>query len=289
MISGDSVGRRGPTTCSRSAPPSTAPATSRSCATATSSSDPHGLQPRTSQAHHPRHRMGRVDTVPLFDARARVLADLQARNHATAHAVSILEDAVSAREWWADQWPEGQVYVAGLVAQDVQDGLFETAGRWPLCLDLPRAGALALHPARPRRPRPGLGLRGLRRRGRPAGRLGRLGQPGPTQWERGSEATRSLRAKPARPAIGRSWPWRLRRASAASESACERQRRRNGSAGAKRPGLCGRSPRAPRSALMAVATAPSERSGEAPASASERRHGLGPKLAGVKSRRSSRG
>ena len=75
-----------------------------------------------------------VDTVPLFDARARVLADLQARNHATAQAVSILEDAVSAREWWADQWPEGQVYVAGLVAQDVQDGLFETAGRWPLCL-----------------------------------------------------------------------------------------------------------------------------------------------------------
>lgn len=75
-----------------------------------------------------------MDTVPLFDARARVLADLQARNHATAHAVSLLEDAVSAREWWADQWPEGQVYVAGLVAQDVQDGLFETAGRWPLCL-----------------------------------------------------------------------------------------------------------------------------------------------------------
>ncbi len=72
--------------------------------------------------------------MPLFDARARVLADLQARHHATAHAVSILEDAVSAREWWADQWPEGQVYVAGLVAQDVQDGLFETAGRWPLCL-----------------------------------------------------------------------------------------------------------------------------------------------------------
>ena len=63
-----------------------------------------------------------------------MLADLQARDHATAHAVSILEDAVSAREWWADQWPEGQVYVAGLVAQDVQDGLFESAGRWPVCL-----------------------------------------------------------------------------------------------------------------------------------------------------------
>ena len=81
--------------------------------------------------------MGRVDTLPLFDARARVLADLQARSHATAHAVSILEEAVSAREWWADQWPEGQVYVAGLVAQDVQDGLLDTAGRWPLCLTCP--------------------------------------------------------------------------------------------------------------------------------------------------------
>jgi hypothetical protein len=78
-----------------------------------------------------------VDTVPLFDARARVLADLQARHHATPQAVSILEDAVAAREWWADQWPEGQVYVAGLVAQDVQDGLFEVLGRWPLCLGCP--------------------------------------------------------------------------------------------------------------------------------------------------------
>ena len=26
------------------------------------------------------------------------------------------------------------MYVAGLVAQDVQDALFETVGRWPLCL-----------------------------------------------------------------------------------------------------------------------------------------------------------
>ena len=26
------------------------------------------------------------------------------------------------------------MYVAGLVAQDVQDALFESVGRWPLCL-----------------------------------------------------------------------------------------------------------------------------------------------------------
>jgi len=75
-----------------------------------------------------------VDDTLLFDARARVLADLEARDHATAAAVSALEDAVSTRRWWAEQWPEGEVYVAGLVAQDVQDALFESAGRWPLCL-----------------------------------------------------------------------------------------------------------------------------------------------------------
>ena len=77
---------------------------------------------------------GGVDNALLYDARARVLADLQARGQATAPAVSALEDAVSARKWWAEQWPEGEVYVAGLVAQDVQDALLETAGRWPICL-----------------------------------------------------------------------------------------------------------------------------------------------------------
>lgn len=74
-----------------------------------------------------------MDNALLFDARARVLADLSARGQATAAAVSALEDAVSARKWWAEQWPEGEVYVAGLVAQDVQDALFESAGRWPVC------------------------------------------------------------------------------------------------------------------------------------------------------------
>ena len=77
--------------------------------------------------------MGIVDNDLLYDARARVLADLQAQHRATAAAVSVLEDAVSNRKWWAEQWPEGEVYVAGLVAQDVQDALFETSGRWPLC------------------------------------------------------------------------------------------------------------------------------------------------------------
>jgi hypothetical protein len=75
----------------------------------------------------------RVDNLVLA-ARAAVLADLQARRLATAQAVSALEDACSARHWWAEQWPEGGLYVAGLVAQDVQDALFETSDRWPLCL-----------------------------------------------------------------------------------------------------------------------------------------------------------
>ena len=74
-----------------------------------------------------------VDPVFLA-ARAAVLADLQARRCADAEAVSALEDALEQRRWWAEQWPEGTVYVAGLVAQDVQDALYETAGRWPVCL-----------------------------------------------------------------------------------------------------------------------------------------------------------
>jgi hypothetical protein len=75
-----------------------------------------------------------VDDTLIFSARALVLADLQARRRATPDAVSVLEDAMSARTWWAEQWPEGEAYVAGLVAQDVQDALFETVGRWPVCL-----------------------------------------------------------------------------------------------------------------------------------------------------------
>ena len=82
-----------------------------------------------------RRHNGGVDNALYFDARARVLADLQARRFATPEAVSALEDACASRRWWAEQWPEGEVYVAGLVAQDVQDVLFESRGRWPLCLD----------------------------------------------------------------------------------------------------------------------------------------------------------
>lgn len=74
-----------------------------------------------------------MDHALFLAARAAVLADLRARRQDTAAAVSMLEDALSQRQWWAEQWPEGAVYVAGLVAQDVQDALLEGTARWPTC------------------------------------------------------------------------------------------------------------------------------------------------------------
>ncbi|MET8678943.1 hypothetical protein ABZW18_15545 [Streptomyces sp. NPDC004647] len=69
----------------------------------------------------------------LHAARARILADLTASDVAQADVVSLVEEAVTHRRWWVEQWPEGQAYVAGLVAQDVQDALLDRYGRWPLC------------------------------------------------------------------------------------------------------------------------------------------------------------
>ncbi|MER6916370.1 hypothetical protein ABT354_32315 [Streptomyces sp. NPDC000594] len=77
------------------------------------------------------------DTDPLeqalHTARALVLADLAARDVADAEVVSLVEESVTHRRWWAEQWPEGQGYLAGLIAQDVQDALLDRYGRWPLC------------------------------------------------------------------------------------------------------------------------------------------------------------
>ncbi|AXG79449.1 hypothetical protein [Streptomyces paludis] len=69
----------------------------------------------------------------LHAARALVLADLAAGDVARADVVSLVEDSVSHRRWWVEQWPEGVAYVTGLIAQDVQDALLERYGRWPLC------------------------------------------------------------------------------------------------------------------------------------------------------------
>ncbi|MCM1969797.1 MULTISPECIES: hypothetical protein [Streptomyces] len=69
----------------------------------------------------------------LHAARALVLADLVAGRVAEADVVSLVEESVTERRWWVQQWPEGAGFVAGLVAQDVQDALLERYGRWPLC------------------------------------------------------------------------------------------------------------------------------------------------------------
>lgn len=90
---------------------------------------------------------------PALVARALVLRDLEATGVADAAAVSLLENAVEQRRWWGEQWDDGRPYVAGLVAQDVQDALLETVGRWPLCplgdhgdVDVDELHALYIHP-----------------------------------------------------------------------------------------------------------------------------------------------
>jgi hypothetical protein len=89
-----------------------------------------------------------VDDRVIYRARASVLADLEARGVANADTVSVLDEACSQRRWWVEQWPEGATYVAGLIAQDVQDALVDTHGRtdraglWPLC---DRCGDAPLH------------------------------------------------------------------------------------------------------------------------------------------------
>lgn len=84
-------------------------------------------------AHEPRRTIGVVTDDPLLRARALVLHDLQSTGAADALAVSHLEASVTTRRWWMSQWAEGRAYVAGLVAQDVQDALLDSVGRWPLC------------------------------------------------------------------------------------------------------------------------------------------------------------
>jgi hypothetical protein len=87
-------------------------------------------------------------TDALLAARALVLHDLEATSAADATTVSALEDAVATRRWWASQWEEGKQYVAGLIAQDLQDALLEAVGRWPLCrlCDETDPHALYIHP-----------------------------------------------------------------------------------------------------------------------------------------------
>ncbi|GAB2916644.1 hypothetical protein GCM10027047_13160 [Rhodococcus aerolatus] len=69
----------------------------------------------------------------MLRARAVVLHDVAARGADTADIVDVVDAAVAERRWWAEQWPAGLAFVAGQVAQDVQDRLVDTEGRWPAC------------------------------------------------------------------------------------------------------------------------------------------------------------
>ena len=69
----------------------------------------------------------------VLRARALVLHDLTSTRRADATVVSSLEDALETRHWWVSQWKEGLPYVAGLVAQDIQDALMDRGRRWPEC------------------------------------------------------------------------------------------------------------------------------------------------------------
>ena len=67
----------------------------------------------------------------LADARARVLHDLSATLPTTPAMIDALDRAVSDRRVWAEPWPEGSAFVACLLAQDVQEALAGSLGRWP--------------------------------------------------------------------------------------------------------------------------------------------------------------
>ncbi len=61
-------------------------------------------------------------------ARALVAHDLHGR------WTERLEAAVVYRRWWVEQWPEGEAYAPGLLAQDVQESVHEELDPlWPLC------------------------------------------------------------------------------------------------------------------------------------------------------------
>jgi hypothetical protein len=69
----------------------------------------------------------------LTDARARVLHDLSATLPTSPAIVDVLDAAVRDRRAWVEPWPDGAAYLACLIAQDVQEALATSLGRWPLC------------------------------------------------------------------------------------------------------------------------------------------------------------
>jgi hypothetical protein len=85
---------------------------------------------------------------PLLCARALVLKDLESQRRLDAHTVSLVEECVAQRRWWLSQWASGADFVAGLIAQDVQDLLFDESMRWPVCETCaePAVHSLAIEP-----------------------------------------------------------------------------------------------------------------------------------------------
>ena len=69
----------------------------------------------------------------LADARARVLHDLSATLPTTPATVDALDQALSDRRAWAEPWPAGVAFLPCLLAQDVQEALAGSVGRWPQC------------------------------------------------------------------------------------------------------------------------------------------------------------
>lgn len=66
-------------------------------------------------------------------ARAAAVRDLCACGHDDATTVSLLDEVVAARRWWLDEWPDGEAFLPGLIAQDLQDTLLDAGVRWPQC------------------------------------------------------------------------------------------------------------------------------------------------------------
>ncbi|MFL6139819.1 MAG: hypothetical protein ACJ74O_18750 [Frankiaceae bacterium] len=74
----------------------------------------------------------------LAAAAEAVRHDLEATGAWTAAAARALDHGLAHRRWWLTQWPDGAPHVPGLLAQDVQDAVHETADdRWPRCPEHP--------------------------------------------------------------------------------------------------------------------------------------------------------
>lgn len=86
-----------------------------------------------------------MSTDPLLQARALVLHDLAVHAATDPAVVSMVEDVVAGRRWWVREWPEGAAYVAGQVAQDVQERMIDEVSRWPRCPRHSDAEAHELH------------------------------------------------------------------------------------------------------------------------------------------------